>query len=133
MRLAFIDLETTGLCPRTDRITEIGVVAVNGNRKKEWTTLLNPGSRISARSRLFNGIDDALVSSAPRFAEIAGELSKLLADRLIIAHNARFDYSFLRAEFERVGVDFSPRVLCSVMLSRKLYPDYYCTDLSVLA
>jgi DNA polymerase III subunit epsilon len=133
MKLAFVDIETTGLCPRTDRITEIGVIAVDGSRKKEWVTLLNPRSRISARSRFWNGIDDAIVSSAPRFSDIAGFLAKLLADRLVIAHNARFDYSFLRAEFERVGIDFNPRVLCSVMLSRKLYPHYSGHDLDALA
>jgi DNA polymerase-3 subunit epsilon len=119
--LAFVDLETTGLSPRADRITEIGVVTADANEVTEWTTLLNPGKRIFRHAESYNDIDAALLASAPSFKEIAPALAQKLAGRLFIAHNARFDYSFLKAAFDRLGIEFCPQVLCSVMLSRKLY------------
>jgi len=130
--LAFVDLETSGLSPTANRITEIGVVTVDGNRVSEWTTLVNPGRDISEHTRLFNGISNDAVGAAPHFKDIATDLSQRLAGRIFIAHNARFDFGFLRAEFERVGVEFQPQVLCSVMLSRKLYPNRSGHDLDTL-
>jgi DNA polymerase-3 subunit epsilon len=132
-RLAFVDLETSGLSPDSDRITEVGVVCVDANGETtEWATFINPGRRISERSRWFNGIADETVADSPRFKDIALELQRRLAGRLFVAHNARFDFSFLRAEFERVGIAFQPQVLCSVMLSRKLYPTFAHHDLDTL-
>jgi len=130
--LAFVDLETSGLSPSTGRITEIGVITVDDSEVIEWTTLINPGTRISERSRSFNGIADEVVAAAPQFKDIAGDLSKRLAGRLFIAHNARFDFGFLRAEFQRVGIEFQPQVLCSVMVSRKLYSQFAGHDLDTL-
>src|SRR5579862_8488888 len=121
-RLAFVDLETSGLSPTRNRITEIGVVTVDAGGVTEWPTLVHPGESLSKHSRLFNGIGNEAVAVAPRFKDIAADLFARLSGRLFIAHNARFDFSFLRAEFQRVGLEFCPQVLCSVMLSRKLYP-----------
>lgn len=128
-RLAFVDLETTGLNPSADRITEIGVVTVEGDEVSEWSTLVHPRRGISHRTQTYNGIDEALLVGAPLFKEIAGELAEKLSGHLFIAHNARFDYSFLRAAFDRVGIEFHPQVLCSVMLSRKLYTGHARHDL----
>src|SRR5258706_14061519 len=119
-RLAFVDLETSGLSPSIGRITEIGVITVDATGVAEWTTLINPGIRISERSRLFNGIADEIVASVPRFKDIASDLAQRLAGRLFIAHNARFDFGFLRSEFNRAGIAFQPQVGFSVMLARKL-------------
>ena len=74
-RIAFVDLETTGLSPTRNRITEIGVVMVDATGVNEWTTLINPGTPISEHSRLFNGIANEVVRDAPRFKDIAAELS----------------------------------------------------------
>jgi len=131
-RLAFIDLETSGLSPTENRITEIGVITVDTSGVKEWSTLIHPGERLSERSRLFNDIGDNAVAAAPRFKNIAADLFARLSGYLFIAHNARFDFSFLRAEFQRVGIEFCPPVLCSVMLSRKLYPASIGHDLDTL-
>ena len=128
-RLAFVDLETTGLNPYSDRITEIGVVNVEGGEVTEWTTLVHPGRQISHRVQTYNGIDEELLANAPPFKEIAAELAGKLSGHLFIAHNARFDYGFLRAAFGRVGIEFNPPVLCSVMLSRKLYASLVHHDL----
>lgn len=131
-RLAFVDVETTGLSCATGRITEIGVVTADGPDAREWTTLLNPGIPVSGQSRLFNGITGSDVKAAPGFREIAADLHARLAGRVLIAHNARFDFGFLKAEFGRAGLPFDPPVVCSVMLSRKLFPDFPRHDLDSL-
>ncbi len=130
VRLAFIDLETTGPSPQDDRIREIGVVVVGGGTVERWSTLVRV-----ARRKQFNSPEAAPDENqaAPRFQDIAPHLLAILRDRLVVAHNARFDYAFLRAEFQRVGVDFQPDLLCSVMLSRNLYPERDCHDLDALA
>jgi len=124
--IAFVDVETTGLSPGDDRIREIGVVLVDGGRVERWTSLL----RSSTRGGENASPDDGLLS--PRFQDVAADLSRMLEGRLIVAHNARFDYGFLRAEFDRVGIEFQPRLLCSLMLSRRLYPELGCHDLDAL-
>ena len=126
-QLAFVDIETTGLSPTTDRIAEIGVITVDGDRTDRWTTLIKTPTDRAYPEGVPNPED------APRFADIAPELAARLCGRLFVAHNARFDHSFLRAEFERVGVVFDPQVLCSVMLSRKLYPRLARHDLDSLS
>ncbi|MFW2456860.1 exonuclease domain-containing protein [Methyloversatilis discipulorum] len=122
--LAIVDLETTGGDPRADRVTEVGVVLIDGPQRREWSSLVNPGVTIPLSIQRFTGITDGMVAGAPRFADIAEELAALLHDRLFVAHNARFDHGFLRNEFARVGLNFAPRVLCSVKLSRALYPHF---------
>ena len=107
-RLAFVDLETSGLSPGADRITEIGVVTADDGSVEEWTTLVNPGRDLTERSRFYNGITSHELADAPRFGAIAAHLAARLAGRLFVAHNARFDFGFLRAEFRRAGIEFQP-------------------------
>jgi len=121
--LAIVDVETTGTRPSLDRITEIAVLEVDGFEvTSRWSTLVNPGAAIPGEIQALTGITREMVAGAPRFADLAGELGARLAGRLFIAHNARFDYGFLRREFQRAGLDFKARTLCSVRLSRRLYP-----------
>ena len=130
--LAFVDLETTGLGPGTHRIAEIGVVTVDPDgRVEEWETLLNPG-HLECAQRLLEGVDEQDLLGAPRFPEVARALADRLDGRLFVAHNARFDYAFLKAEFERAGVAFEAPALCTVMLSRKLYPQHASHSLDAL-
>jgi DNA polymerase-3 subunit epsilon len=131
-RLAFVDLETTGATASTDRITEIGIVVVDEGGVGEWSTLVNPRIPIPEFIRRLTGIDDGMVATAPTFAELAAEVHQRLEGCLFIAHNARFDYGFLRKEFERVGIDFHARVLCTVRLSRRLYPQFHKHSLDAL-
>jgi len=123
-RIAFVDLETTGTNAKVDRITEIGVVLVDENGVREWSRLVHPQTRIPPFIEQLTGITNAMVSDAPRFDDVAAELSGLLQGYLFIAHNARFDYGFLKNEFKRAGLSFQPDVLCTVKLSRTLFPDY---------
>ncbi len=120
--IVFVDLETTGGSPGEHRITEVGVVEINGGQASSWTTLVNPGQPIPPFIQQLTGITNDMVRGAPTFAEIAPALFERLAGRLFIAHNASFDRGFLRAEFERAGLAFNPDVLCTVRLSRALFP-----------
>ena len=127
-RLAFVDLETTGMRAAADRITEIGVVTVDADpgggpaRVAQWATLVDPEVPIPPEIQAMTGITDAMVRRAPTFSSIAADLARQLDDRVFVAHNARFDHGFLKHAFERVGQPFRTRPLCTVMLSRMLYP-----------
>jgi DNA polymerase III subunit epsilon len=121
--LVFVDLETTGGNAARDRITEVGIVHIKaGECAGEWSSLVNPECRIPSYIEAFTGITNDMVADAPRFADIAGEVQQRLRGAVFVAHNARFDYSFLRSEFRRIDSHFSARVLCTVKLSRRLYP-----------
>jgi DNA polymerase III subunit epsilon len=123
--LAFVDLETTGGNPAYDRITEIGIVRVrNGELLEEWSSLVNPQCPISPYIEAFTGISSEMVADAPLFADVAASVFEKLRGAVFIAHNARFDHSFLRTEFRRVGMAYSAEALCTVKLSRRLFPEH---------
>jgi DNA polymerase-3 subunit epsilon len=131
--LAIVDVETTGSDPATDRVTEIAVLQAEGAQlTAQWSTLVNPGTPIPGTIQALTGITQDMVDAAPRFAQIADELYERLAGRIFVAHNARFDYGFLRREFERAGLKYMARTLCSVRLSRRLYPGAQAHDLDSL-
>jgi DNA polymerase-3 subunit epsilon len=131
-RIVFVDLETTGATGTTDRITEIGIVEVDAAGVSEWSALVNPETRISAFIERLTGISNAMVARAPTFADIADEVLERLQGRLFVAHNARFDYGFLKNEFRRAGRDFRATVLCTVKLSRRLFPQHHKHNLDAL-
>jgi len=123
--LVFVDLETTGASPAQHRIIEIGLVRIeNGVQVDEWSTLVNPEVPIPSNIEIFTGISNDMVRGAPSFAEIADEVFEKLRGAVFVAHNARFDHSFLHREFLRVGLHLEVPVLCTVKLSRRLYPEY---------
>jgi DNA polymerase-3 subunit epsilon len=103
---------------------EAGIVLVeDGTVVEEWSTLVNPGVRIPYAIQQFTGITEAMVTDAPPFAAVADEIAARIDGRLFVAHNARFDYGFLRGEFRRLGRPFRAPVLCTVRLSRALTPE----------
>jgi DNA polymerase-3 subunit epsilon len=120
--IAFVDLETTGGSTGVHRITEVGVVEVGPQGVSRWSTLVDPLQPIPPFIQQLTGITDAMVRGAPTFDAIAPELFARLDGKLFVAHNASFDRGFLRNEFERVGLAFNPDVLCTVRLSRALFP-----------
>lgn len=131
--LAFVDLETTGATVTHDRITEIGIVEVDADGSvREWQQLVNPGMRIPPFIEQLTGISNTMVADAPPFEAVAAEVMKRLEGRLFIAHNAHFDYSFLKREFKRAGLDFRASVLCTVKLSRALFPEHRRHNLDTL-
>lgn len=122
---AFLDLETTGGSAGHDRITEIGIrFWRDGERLDDWQTLVNPQSRIPSFIERLTGITNEMVADAPLFEEVADELRQRLKGCVFVAHNARFDYGFVKAEYRRLAQPFSAQVLCTVKLSRRLYPEY---------
>lgn len=104
--LIFVDVETTGTRTTRDRITEIAALKViNGELVDRWSSLIYPECKVPAQISQLTGIRDDMLSDAPRFAHIAQSLREWLGDGHLVAHNARFDYSFLRNEFKRAGQD----------------------------
>jgi DNA polymerase-3 subunit epsilon len=132
-RIAFLDLETTGADARTDRITEVGMILMDdGAVVEEWSTLINPGREIPPGIEDLTNISNAMVAQAPSFEDVALDLAAKLDGRLLVAHNARFDYAFLRHEFRRAGITYHSPVLCTVRLSRQLFPEHPHHNLDAL-
>ena len=120
-----LDLETTGATPTQDRITEIGLIRYeNGIEVGRWTTLINPEVSISPFIQRLTGITQSMVKNAPTFFEVRNTLLDWVDDAVLCAHNVRFDYGFLKNEFKRIGITFQKKLLCTVKLSRKLYPQH---------
>ncbi|MGP9632784.1 exonuclease domain-containing protein [Halomonas sp. AOP43-A1-21] len=122
--LIFIDLETTGTSATRDRITEIAALKIiNGHQVDSWSSLINPGIRVPPNISQLTGIDDDMLVDAPCFEDIAESLRVWLGDdHRLVAHNARFDYSFLRNAFKRVGIEYRTPIVCTLRLSRRLAP-----------
>lgn len=125
MRYAILDIETTGGNAQTDRITEIAIYLHDGERVvDEFVSLINPERSIPPFITRLTGIDDSMVADAPRFYEVARDIVKLTEGAVVVAHNAQFDYSFIREEYRSLGFTFARDYLCTVRLSRKLLPGY---------
>ena len=132
-RVACVDLETTGGTAAQHRVTEVGIVLLeDGAVVEEWSSLVNPCQRIPPAIQSFTGITNEMVADAPTFADLRAEVRTRLEGRLFVAHNARFDYGFVRSEFRRAGEKFSAPVLCTVRLSRALFASHQRHNLDVL-
>ncbi|SDB34608.1 DNA polymerase-3 subunit epsilon [Flavobacteriaceae bacterium MAR_2010_188] len=120
MIYSVIDVETTG---RGNKITEISIFKTDGvNVIEEFTSLVNPKSLIPRHITALTGIDNLMVADAPTFEEISAQILEITADCVFVAHNVNFDYNVIRNEFKEIGIDFRRRKLCTVRLSRKLFP-----------
>ena len=123
MKFAVIDLETTGLNPVTDRITEIGIVFIENHQATgSFESLFNPGVTIPLKISLLTGINNKLVTGQPAFEELAEKINELTKGIIIIGHRVNFDYSFLKNEMRRCGIAFSRQILCTAELASILYP-----------
>lgn len=121
-----VDVETTGGSPaRGDRVTEVAAVHVDkGEISLAFTSLVNPERPIPWHITQLTGISDDMVAQAPTFADVARELADSIADRVFVAHNARFDHAFLNSEFARVTPTPMDQLLagqlCTVKLARRI-------------
>lgn len=132
-RYAVIDVETTGLSHKTERLTEIAIVIIEeGEIVKEFSSLVNPERKIPYRITQLTGISDQMVQGAPHFYEIAKQIVELTTDCIFVAHNASFDYRFIQAEFARYEFDYQRKVLDTVKLARKLMPGFRSYSLGKL-
>ncbi len=136
---AVIDIETTGGSARHERITEIAVYIHDGKTiVDEYATLVNPERNIPYFITSLTGITNEMVEDAPKFYEVARKIVELTEGNVFVAHNARFDYSFIRQEFGMLGYNFRRPLLDTVSLSRKLLPGHrsyslgnLCKDLGI--
>jgi DNA polymerase III subunit epsilon len=114
-----------GGCARLEKITEIAIYLHNGEKVEgEFVSLVNPERNIPYFITSLTGITNEMVEDAPRFYEIAKKIVEFTEGRIFVAHNARFDYSFIREEFKSLGYNFRRPLLDTVTLSRKLLPGY---------
>ncbi len=120
--LAFVDIETSGSTPGRDGITEVAVITWDDGVVERWSSLVNPQRSIPEFIQGLTGISNEMVADAPLFEELVPELKRRLAGRVFVAHNARFDYAFIKQGFLAAGEDLRAPTLCTVKLSRKLFP-----------
>ena len=133
---AVVDVETTGMrASGPDRITDIAVVVVHGNRRElVYQTLVNPGVPIPLRIQGLTGITDRMVAASPTFEQVADEVLAALAGRVFVAHNARFDWGFVSAEVRRArSLGLTASQLCTVRLARRLLPQLESRSLDSLS
>ncbi len=131
---AIVDIETTGGYAENHRMTEIAIIHHDGLQiTGRFQTLINPGRRVPLFITGLTGITNEMVSQAPLFEDIAPEIHEQLKEKVFVAHNAHFDYSFLKKELEEAGISWSSRRLCTVKLSRKIIPGLNSYSLGRLA
>ena len=122
--VVFVDIETSGGSPTKSNIIEVGAIRVEGGVvTDELKTFVNPGVPLPYWITKITGITDADLVQAPYFDDVAYQLHTILDGATFIAHNVRFDYSFIKRQLEACGYSFKPQLLCTVRLSRALYPE----------
>lgn len=120
----FVDIETNGGNGPRGRIIEVAAIKVaDGIVVDEFVSLVHPGSDIPRWITKLTGIKNEDVATAPYFQDIAEQLFRFMDNTIFVAHNVLFDYSFLRRQFEEAGKVFRPKLICTVKLSRRLYPN----------
>ncbi len=121
--LVFVDIETNGLNHLRGRVIEVAAIRVEaGKVVQTFQSLIDPEADVPDYITNLTGITTNDLKGAPTFGQVADELYTVLEGALFVAHNVRFDYSFLKQEFGRLELAFLPRQLCTVKLSRALYP-----------
>ncbi|MEK7253732.1 MAG: exonuclease domain-containing protein, partial [Bacteroidota bacterium] len=132
-RYAIIDVETTGGSAARHKITEIAIVLHNGREVLDsFETLLNPECPIPYGITELTNITNDMVANAPKFYEVAKQIVELTEGAIFVAHNVRFDYSFIQEEFRRLGYPFIRKQLCTVRLARKAFPGHHSYSLGHL-
>lgn len=131
---AIVDIETTGGYAENHRMTEIAIYHHDGAQiTGRFQTLINPGQRVPYFITGLTGITTEMVRTAPSFEEVANEIHGWLKDRVFVAHNAHFDYGFIKKELEDAGIQWTTRKLCTVRLGRKIVPGLDSYSLGRLA
>ena len=134
-RIAVIDFETTGISPAMgDRATEVAIVMMEGGRVVDrFQSLMNAGVRIPSFITQLTGITNAMVANAPPAAQVMAEAGRFVGEVPMVAHNAAFDRKFWVEELARAGLDAPQPFACTVLLSRRLYPQAPSHRLGALA
>ncbi len=129
-----LDFETTGLSPdQGDRAIEIGAVRIeNGRITDRFQQLMNPNRRVSSFIEGYTGITNAMLREAPSCETVMAEFRRFIGDFDMVAHNASFDRRFLDAELQRIRRGYSGEFACSMLVSRRVYPNAPCHKLGTL-
>lgn len=121
---AIVDLETTGVKFNRDRITEVAIVLFDGEKVVDkYQSLVNPECSIPPNITRITGISGEMVADAPKFYEIAKDIVEMTKGAIFVAHNVNFDYGFLKEEFARLGYVYRRKQLCTVRLSKLVFPN----------
>ena len=121
--LVFLDVETTGLGPRNSRVLEIGALRLEGGKVVAiYDQVLDPQEPLPPFITRLTGITARETAGQPLFADVLPRLRELFWGAVFVAHNVDFDYGFMKAEFARAGQRFAMDKLCTVRLSRALFP-----------
>nr|WP_315245524.1 exonuclease domain-containing protein [uncultured Flavobacterium sp.] len=130
---AIVDIETTGGNASGSRITEIAIIIHDGNSVTDrFETLVNPQKEIPVPIFALTGINNEMVRDAPIFDDISEKVLEMLNNRIFVAHNVNFDYSFVRHELEKSGFKWTARKLCTVRVARKIKPGFASYSLGKL-
>ena len=125
MLFAIVDIETTGGHASANGITEVAIVVHDGHEVLHcYETLINPLAPIPYHIQNLTGITNEMVATAPHFTEVAATIFDLLRDKVFVAHNVNFDYSFLRHQLQLAGYKLDVKKLCTVRLARKIIPGH---------
>ncbi|HMH31387.1 MAG TPA: exonuclease domain-containing protein, partial [Puia sp.] len=120
---AIVDIETTGGYAANNGITEIAIVLHDGKKEiTRYETLVNPLVPIPRYIQSLTGITDEMTAEAPLFEEVAPTIHALLKEAVFVAHNVNFDYSFVKYQLEACGLELDSKKLCTIRLSRKVFP-----------
>lgn len=120
---AIVDIETTGSNTSYNRVIEVSVFHHDGKKYAQvFNSLVDPGVPIPGFITGLTGITNCMLEKAPTFEKIADRLYEVLKGKVFVAHNVNFDFNFLKTEFEREGIEFNEKKLCTVRLSRKIIP-----------
>lgn len=123
--VVFVDIETNGQMGSSGRIIEIGILRVeNGEITDTFASLVNPGSSVPVWIERLTGITNRELADAPYFDELADEIQKLLDGAIFVAHNVRFDFSFVKSHLKALDITYNPKLFCTVRMSRALYPEH---------
>lgn len=138
-RFAIVDIETTGSWSASTGITEIAILVHDTKQVIDsFQTLINPGSSVLPFVTKLTGITNEMLRDAPAFHEVAKKIWEMTDDCVFVAHSVNFDYSYIHRAFKSLGADFRRKKLCTVRLSRKIFPGYHsyslgniCTSLGI--
>ncbi|HRB31221.1 MAG TPA: exonuclease domain-containing protein [Ferruginibacter sp.] len=120
---AIVDIETTGGHASGNGITEIAIYIFDGEKLLDhFHSLINPFQKIPVYITALTGINDAMVAVAPGFEEVAGKVFHLLSNKVFVAHNVNFDYSFIKQQLNNCGYELNVKKLCTVRMGRKIFP-----------
>ena len=121
---AILDVETTGGKFNEEKITEIAIFVYNGEKIiDKFESLINPSKEIQPFVQRLTGINNELVKDSPKFIDVSKKIFEITKNKIIVAHNVDFDYRIIKNEFQNINIKYIRDTLCTVDLSKLIFPD----------